>query len=212
MLSLVLAQCFVISDPTPGWKQVTLPADAPQLAAPDGYPQLRTDEPVTLVHDTGAVLRSTRRSSLGTFEFELALPANARALRVQFSRPLESARVDVVLEGPRGRMAVLSDKRVAGNALTVAVSLPDATTATVAVHSHLRSAPTLEQAEAESVMMPGHAAALPPQLTLKHSLYVLKPAGPLVLCQRPGQPLRLDARSLLTVGDVASVALTREPS
>lgn len=210
MLALVLAQCFVIGDGTPGWKQVTLPSDAPQLAADEGVPQFRPADPVIVVHDTEQVFRSTRTSSLGTHEFQFALPPNARTLRVEFARPLDGAKVDAVLEGPRGRMAVMDEKRTSGARLELLVSLPDASKATLSVHSHLRGAPTLQSAEVERELTPAHSPEFTPQLTVGHSLYVLKGPGPLTVCQRPGQALRVRARELRDA-QVTSALLTRQP-
>lgn len=209
ILAIVLAQCFVLEDATPGWKQVTLPADAPQLAAPDGYEQLRSGDPVTVTHDMETIFRNTWKSSPGKHEFEFTLPPGARTLTVQFSQPLYGAKVDVVMEGHRGRMAVLNEKRIEGDRLDLGVSLPDASKAMISVHSHLRGAPTLSFAEVQRVIVPNQSNELPAQFALGRSLFVLKGVGPLTLCQHPGQTLRINARSLLNPS-VTSAALTRE--
>lgn len=211
ILAIVLAQCFVLEDPTPGWKQVTLPAEAPQLAAPDGYEQFRSGDPVTVTHDMAAIFRNTWKSSPGKHEFEFMLPPGARTLTVRFSQPLYGAKVDVVMEGQRGRMAVLNEKRIEGNQLDLGVALPDASKVMISVHSHLRGAPTLSFAEVVRVIVPGQSADLPPQLTLGRSLYVLKAPGPLTLCQNPGQSLRINARSLVNPA-VTSAVLSRSKS
>lgn len=209
ILAIVLAQCFVLEDPTPGWKQVTLPADAPQLAAPEGYEQFRSGDPVTMTHDLEAIFRSTWKSSPGKHEFEFTLPPGARTLTVQFAQPLYGAKVDAVLEGHRGRMAVLNEKRIEGDRLELAVALPDASTARLSVHSHLRGAPTLSFAEVQRVIMPNQSPDVPAQFALARSLFVLKGPGPLTLCQRPGQSLRINARSLLNPSVTAGL-LTRQ--
>lgn len=196
ILALVLSQCFVLEDPTPGWKQVTLPADAPQLAAPDDYEQLRSEDPVTVTHDMEAIFGGTWKSSPGKHEFEFRLPPGARTLTVQFSQPLYGAKVDVVLEGQRGRMAVLNEKRIEGPRLELGVVLPDASKAMISVHSHLRGAPTLSFAEAQRVIVPNQSPDAPAQFALGKSLFVRKGPGPLTLCQQPDQRLRISARSL----------------
>lgn len=211
ILAIVLSQCFVLEDPTPGWKQVTLPADAPQLAAPDGYEQFRSGDPVTVTHDMAAIFRNTWKSSPGKHEFEFTLPPGARTLTVQFSQPLSGAKVDVVLEGNRGRMAVLNEKRIEGDRLELGIALPDASRAMISVHSHLRGAPTLSLAEVERVIVPNQSADVPAQFALGRSLFVLKATGPLTLCQHPGQPLRINARSLLDPA-VTSALVTRTKS
>lgn len=211
ILALVLSQCFVLEDPTPGWKQVTLPAEAPQLAAPDGYEQLRSGDAVIVTHDLESIFRSTWKSSPGKHEFEFALPPGARTLTVRFSQPLHGAKVDVVLEGHRGRMAVLNEKRIEGDRLDLGVALPDASKALISVHSHLRGEPSLSFAEVERVIVPGQSPDVPAQFALGRSLFVLKAAGPLTLCQQPGQSLRINARSLLNPAVTAAV-VTRQKS
>ncbi|MBL8935329.1 MAG: hypothetical protein JNM69_12305 [Archangium sp.] len=210
ILAIVLAQCFVLEDPTPGWKQVTLPAEAPQLAAPEGYEQFRSGDPLVMTHDLESIFRNTWKSSPGKHEFEFGLAPGARTLTVQFTQPLYGAKVDVVLEGRRGRMAVMNEKRIEGDRLELGIALPEATTARVSVHSHLRGAPTLSFAEVESVSRP-RAIDLPAQFTLGRSLFVLKGSGPLTLCQRPAQQLRINARSLLEP-TVTSALITRTKS
>lgn len=203
----VLAQCFVIDDATPGWKQITLPASAPQLAAPDAYDQFRTGELAIIRHELPEVLRSSYRSAMGRQTFDLALPPDSRSVTMRFGRPLDGAKVDVVLEGNRGRMALLDERRTSGSELVWKVALPDANRAIVTVHYHLRDTPTLDAATVERHVTPLQAADFPPQLKLENSLYVFNPGGPITLCQRPGQPMVLAATSLQQ-SRVRSVALT----
>lgn len=196
LAAMVLAQCFVMTDPTPGWKQITLPSSAPQLAAPEGYEQFRTSDTVVVTHELTEVLRSAHRAAPGRNAFDFTLPPHSTTVTLRFARSLDSAKVDAVVEGPRGRQTLLDGRRVSGASLSLPVSLPDAARAVVTVHHHLRDAPVLESATVERRVVPLGAGDFPPQLRLDNSLYLRSPGGPITVCQRPRQPLRMTSRAL----------------
>jgi hypothetical protein len=206
LAALVLAQCFVVSDPAPGWKQVALPATAPHLAGPVELQQFRSAGVATVTHEVTEVLRAAWRAGAGRHAFEFTLPQGATTLSLRFAQPLDSAKVDAVVDGPRGRQVLLDERRVNGALLVLRVPLPDATRALVTVHSHLRGAPSLEAATVERAVTPRHAPDFPEQLRVDNSLYVLSAGGPLTLCERPGQAMTVAAASLQA--PVRAVALT----
>lgn len=194
--ALVLAQCFLVEDASPGWKQIALPELAPQLAAAEAFEQYRSQEPVLVTWDQADVLRVAGPAGLGKVVVEVSVPRAARAIIVSFARPLDGAKVDAVLEGPRGRIALLDEKRVAGRELSLRPSLPDANRLTVTVHHHLRSAPVLERVAVEQLIVPTRSPELEAAMKAPGSLYVRSPGGPLTLCQRPGQLLVVSKRVL----------------
>lgn len=194
IVALVLSQCFVLSDPTPGWKHVALPVNAPDLAAPDDVDQFRTDDVVTVLQDQ--LMRRTYRASLGRQTFEIDLPPGTRTMALRFAKPLDGAKIDAVIEGPRGRVTLLDERRASGLVLSLPIPNVEATLATVTVHHHLRDVPWLETASLEREVVPRHSAEFPAQLKLENALYVLSAGRPMTLCERKNQPLRLHARSL----------------
>ncbi|MDP1917908.1 MAG: hypothetical protein Q8L14_16810 [Myxococcales bacterium] len=206
LVSLVLAQCFVMNDPTPGWKQITLPSNAPQLAAPDGYEQFRTADTATVTHELTDVLRNSYRSGMGRQTFDFALPTGTKTVTLRFSQPLHSAKVDAVVEGYRGRMSLLDERRMSGSELVMPIPLPEANRAIVTVHYHLRDVPNLDAATVDRQVVPLSASDFPEKLRLENSFYVLSSGGPLELCQRPAQPMSLSAAALQK--PVRSAALT----
>jgi hypothetical protein len=206
LAALVLAQCFVLNDPSPGWKQVALPAGAPHLAAPAGVQQFRTSGPATVTHEVTEVLRSAWRSGVGRHSFDFSLPPGTKTLTLRFARPLDSAKVDAIAEGPRGQLVLLDERRSTGAVLALPVPLPDASRAVVTVHSHLRGAPSLEAATAERTVTPLQAPDFPEQLRLDNSLYLLSQGGPVTLCERPGQAMVVSAAALRAPVRAASLA------
>lgn len=209
LAALVLAQCFVVNDASPGWKQVALPASAPHLAAPEGVEQFRTTDPATLTYELADTLRTSSQSGLGRQTFEFGLPRDTRTLTVRFGRALDSAKVDVVVEGPRGRQVLLDERRVSGAVLALAVPLPEANRALVTVHTHLRGAVALDSATVERAVRPQSTVEFPERLRLENSLYVLSRGEPLTLCERPSQPMVVSASALQT--PVRAVSVTPLP-
>lgn len=205
LAAVVLAQCFVVNDPSPGWKQVALPAAAPHLAGPKDFQQFRTSEPVRVTHELPQLLLSSNRERPGVHLFEFALPADGTTLRLRFAKPLDSAKVDATLEGPRGRMALFEERRVTGAVLELPLSLPDANRAWVRIHTHLRGAPTLEAATLERTVHPLQSNEFPGQLKLENALYVLSRGGPFSVCERPGQSMKVTVQALR--GPVVSVSM-----
>jgi hypothetical protein len=206
LVALVLAQCFVMNDATPGWKQIALPANAPHLAAPEGSEQFRTTDLATVTHALTDVLRNSYRSGIGRQTFDFALPPNTKTVTLRFARSLDAAKVDAVVEGSRGRMSVFDERRMSGAALVLPVPLPDANRAILTVHHHLRDTPSLEAATVERNVAPLQTNDFPEKLKLENSLYVLSAGGPIELCERPGQPMSLSAAALQR--PVRSVALS----
>lgn len=195
-LSLVAAQCVTIGDESPGWKQVALPSNRPALAAPPVYEQFRSNELAVVTSTTSELFRSSSHAGPGRFRFEFSVPPGARSFTVKFDRPLDGAKVDAVLDGPRGSLTLLDEKRFGGNELTLATGLPDATRLIVTVHHHLRDAPVLSIAEATSHLTPAQSELFPEPFRTENALFVLSTGGPISLCDRPGQPMVVAARSL----------------
>lgn len=196
VVTALLAQCFLLEDESPGWKQITLPPEAPQLAAPGGTEQFRSGDLAVVTLVTGDLLVASPGPRLGRSAFEFSLPAGAAGLSLRFARPLDGAKVDAVVDGYRGRQVLLDERRVGGRSLALPLASPDATRVVVTVHAHLREAPTLEAATAERHVIPSQAPEFPAQLRLANSLYVRSRGEPLELCQRPGQRLEVAAASL----------------
>lgn len=211
LVALVLSQCFVLNDPTPGWKQITLPSNAPQLAAPETYEQFRASDSVVVTHELTDVLRSSYRSAMGRQTFDFALPPGTKTITLRFARPLDSAKVDAVVEGYRGRQSLLDERRLSGSELVLQVPLPDANRAIVTVHYHLRDAPNLDAATVERHVVPLTSTDFPAQLKLENSLYVKTFGGPVTLCQRPLQTMGVTTRALQSPAvRSASVTLAKD--
>lgn len=191
IIALILAQCFTVDGAKPGWNEIAVPPDVPQLAAFEAD-QFRVGETALVTHDVSQVLRHASKSGVGKFVVEASLPPGARSVTVRFAQPLDGAKVDAVLEGPRGRVAVLDEKRIATSEVTVRVTLPDANRFVLTVHHHLRSAPSLESLDVEQLTVPTLEGVTSPPGTL----FVYDPGGPLTLCNRPGVPLTVTARRL----------------
>jgi hypothetical protein len=192
--ALILAQCFVVDDGAPGWNELALPPEAPQLVAVGVSDQFRAGEPALVTHDLAQVLRRAYKAGVGKFVVEVALPTGARSVTARFARPLHGAKVDAVLEGSRGRMAVLDEKRQPTAEVNVRVSLPDADRLVLTVHHHLRAEPSLESLDVEQLMVPALAGAKSPPGA--RALFVYNPGGPLTLCNRPGEMMTVTARRL----------------
>lgn len=192
--ALVLAQCFVTADESPGWKQIALPPEAPQLAAPEAYEQFRGHEPAIVTWNTAQLVLSARETGLGKVTVEAAIPANARSATVRFVQPLRGAKVDAALVGDFGRISVHDQRRFAGSEVDVRIALPQPQRLVLTVHHHLRPEPTLELIRVEALVVPGRAFST--ERRTERALYVLNPGGPITLCNRPGQAMRVYVTSL----------------
>ncbi len=189
--ALILAQCFTVDGAKPGWNEIVVPPDVPQLAA-FGADQFRAGETALVTHDVSQVLRHASKSGVGKFVVEASLPRGAQAVSVRFAQPLDGAKVDAVLEGSRGRVAVLDEKRLATAEVNVRVTLPDADRLVLTVHHHLRSAPALQSLDVEQLTVP----VLEGVKSSPGTLFVYDAGGPLTLCNRPGVQLTVAARRL----------------
>jgi hypothetical protein len=192
--------CFV-AEAGSGWRRVPLPAEAPELAAPDGVEQFRSDEPA-IVWDTPEVGSRGRRvsgSSLFSFTSE-----GEEALALEFVQPLGGARVDAVLDDIG--QPLMSGKRVAGRTLRLEWAIPGDHVVRVRVHNHLRTEPVVQSLRrGHRVRVRGPTA----EYRMPGSLYFRSRGEPLTLCPAPGRTLDVAAESL--AGTVEPVRLTPRP-
>ncbi|MBL8954097.1 MAG: hypothetical protein JNK82_25195 [Myxococcaceae bacterium] len=189
--------CFVPRDATPGWKQVTLPANAPALAAPEGVPQFRSGQDVEVVDVHPGLWLSGSHYSPGLTRFTLKPGDGACSLSVVFKERLRGAKVDVEAWGPGGNMTLVHEERVAGTKLEVGWGNPGVREVYVTVHDHLRDAPVLQEWSSRCVV---NASSLPVSdaYRLRGSLYYLQPAQNVVvpLCNKPEVHMRVYAGQL----------------
>ena len=185
------APCFVATDATPGWKHVTLPFDAYGLAAPDGVDQFRSNESVTLVEDHSSVYLTGWNDGAGVTAFEFQLGDGGKSVDIEFTEPLQGAKVDVTARGQLGWMSLMREQRQAGSRLTLTWGDNSVQTVKVRVHHHLRRDPVL--AGWHSVRrVPSARMSMSDAFRLERSLYYRQPPGPaVVLCHDPGRELTL---------------------
>lgn len=188
--------CFVATDASPGWKQVTLPEGAPALAADEGVPQFRPGEPVQVVDERTGLYLPGRDDGPGVTAFDFPLGAGARTLELHFAEALRGAKVDVTASGELGSMALLREQRVGGADLVLALGDNDVRAATVRVHHHLRRQPVLLGYRAVRRVAVSELR-VSPAMQLPRSLYYRQPPGPAVtLCQDAGRALTLAPSSV----------------
>jgi hypothetical protein len=87
--------------------------------------------------------------------YRVALPPvcpalSASTLKLRFAAPLNGAKVDAVVEGPRQRVTVLDGKRVGGDTIAVPLAPGTLDTVDVRVHRRLRAPPIVRAAVIES--------------------------------------------------------------
>ncbi len=200
--------CFVPKDASPGWKQVTLPANAPALAAPEGVPQFRTDQPVEVVDHHPGVFLAGSHYTPGLTRFTLVPAEGACTLEVVFRDRLRGAKVDVEAWGPAGTMSLLHEERVPGTRLEVRWGDPGVREVYVTVHDHLRDSPVLAQWTSTCTV---NASSLPVSdaYRLRRSLYYLQPSmHELVpLCNKPEVRMRVSSNNLPGTALPTSVAV-----
>lgn len=214
VLSLFLAAepagpCFEATDASPGWKQVTLPDDARELAAPEGIEQLRAGVSVTVVDDKSGLYLAGRSDGLGVTTFDFPFGDGGRALELRFVDPLRGAKVDVTAYGDDGPMALMREERIGGAAVTLSWGDNDVRSVTVRVHEHLRKAPVL-YAYKSTRRVPLEKLRVSSAFHLSRSLYYRQPAGPAVLlCEAAGRTLVLKPESLASMELPVPVVLKR---
>lgn len=181
--------CYVATDSSPGWKQVTLAAGAEKLAAPEGVEQFRADEPVRIIENKSGLFLRGRSEGMGVTGFEFTLGEGARSLEIRFNESLRGAKVDVIASGAFGDMSLMQEQRIGASSLSLAWGMNDVRWVKVRVHDHLRKEPVLDgwtSVRVVAVEQLNASAAF----RLKHSLYYLQPNGPAVtLCSAPEREL-----------------------
>lgn len=185
--------CFVPADPSPGWKLVVLPENAPALAAPEGVDQFRPHEPARVLQSDSSLYSGSRESLPGRLELDFALPPDSRRLELEFLEPLQGAKVDATLYAGNRVLPLVRDKRLAGEALELEWDVPDVTSLEVSVHYHLRGKPALRRWRVVRQAVLASDASVPPAFKLGRALYYRQPADRRVeLCQAPERKLELD--------------------
>jgi hypothetical protein len=188
LVALTAAPCFLADDPSPGWKQVILPNDAPSLAAPAAVEQFRSEGMVTIVDERAEIFLAGERTWAGPVVFDLELGAGGRSLEVQFVQPLRGAKVDVTARGPSGTMTLLREQRVGADTLKLTWGTNEVERVSIRVHSHLRKEPIVRSLTSVRVR-PASSLPLASGFTHERSLFYLQPAGPRVmLCDDARQP------------------------
>lgn len=189
-------RCFSPADARPGWKQVSLPPDAPALAAEGGIEQFRVGEPV-VVHERHPDAMLSGYEHFGRTSFTLSPRAGACVLDLEFAAPLRGAKVDVLAYGPfSSDKTLLCEKRQPGSKLSVRWGDDHITRVDIVVHDHARESPVLARWETHCT----HSAAQLPLSDAFHvggSLYYLQPPGPPVrLCHDPAVAMELNHETL----------------
>jgi hypothetical protein len=212
MVALLAApdtMCFFPRDPEPGWKVVTVPPEAPALAAPDGVDQFRPGDTVELLSDHPGVLLSGAQYHAGRTDFEVKPGEGACQLALTFAHSLRGAKVDVTAWTDNGTTILKREDHVPGASLQLAWGDIGVHSVYVTVHNHLRETPVLE---GWSSVCRIDAGKLPvsESFRLGRSLYYYQPRGPrVVLCNRPEAVLRVRAASLPAGGPPVVTALSR---
>ncbi len=174
--------CWVPDDAAPGWKQVTLPAGAPSLAAPPDIDQYRPGETALAWEE-----REAEPASWGLGgRAELALPLDGAGwdvVEVAFAARLGGAGVEARGLLPSGSYLVLPRTRI--HTATVRLEPADRRTTELllTVHHHLRAAPRPIGWRVGRWLRP---AGTPRTL-----VYRQPPGRPVVLCDAPGRMLEL---------------------
>lgn len=180
---LSAAPCFTVQDSKPGWKQVTLPDNAPQLAAPVGIEQFRSDDLVEIVDERDQVFLEGETMFPGKTSFEFPLGPGAKSLEVRLAHPLRGAKVDVLATSSEGSLRLMDEQRIGGDVISLTWGASDVSSVRVVFHEHLRQSPRVQgwkvvRLVSWTAVHPSDAFKLP------KSLYFRQPAGaPLVLCQ-----------------------------
>jgi hypothetical protein len=209
LLAAPEAMCFYPRDGEPGWKVVTVPPEAPALAAPDGVDQFRPGETVELLSDHPGLLLAGAQYHAGRTDFEVKPGDGACDVALTFVTPLRGAKVDVTAWTDNGTMILKREERVPGATLQLAWGDMSVHALYVTVHNHLREPPVLSGWSSACRLEAGRLP-VSESFRLGHSLYYLQPHGPrVVLCNRPEAVLRVRAASLPAGGPPGVTALSR---
>ncbi|MGA9523065.1 MAG: hypothetical protein WBV82_16470 [Myxococcaceae bacterium] len=201
--------CFHPDDQTAGWKVVSLPDEAPGLAAPPDLHQFRGGEPSLLWDSDARAYLGALRPGAGRRSFEFSLPSGTRRAEIEFAEDLRGAKVDAALN-VGGRLLPLADeRRISGRIVQLDWSYPDGATLQVVVHHHLRRDPIPTGWRFGRSIDLASATDTPAQFRRTRVLYFLHPGGRRIeLCHAPGQKLWTDRRVL--EGEVTQVGLIRQ--
>jgi hypothetical protein len=213
LMTLLLAApdalCFYPRDGEPGWKVVTVPPEAPALAAPDGVDQFRPGESVEVTSEHAGILISGARYHEGRTQFELKPGDGACHLDVTFAESLRGAKVDVTAWTDNGTTVLRREDRMPGATLQVAWGDIGVHGLYIDVHNHLRESPILESWRSVCRVDAGRLP-VSDAFRLGRSLYYYQPRGPRVmLCNRPDAVLKVRASSLPAGGPPIATALSR---
>lgn len=179
--------CFTPSDQTAGWKRVSLPDEAPALAAPTDLEQFRSGEPVLLLEQDPAVYLGVLHESPGRMTYRFRLPPESRRLELGFLEGLRGAKVDAMAYDGFHAFVLLDERRVEGAQLTLAWDMSGVNFVEVTVHHHLRSKPVVRTWQVARQLKARDEPSLSAAFRVPRSLYYLHPGGRRVdLCDVPG--------------------------
>lgn len=202
--------CFVPTDQTAGWKRVSLPDDAPALAAPQDLDQFRTGEPALVFEDDPASYVGATEPLPGRTTYTFRSPAGARRLELTFAEPLRSAKVDVAVFSAGRMYPLLKEKRITEASLALDWNVADVDYIEVTVHHHFRHTPSVQRWRVGRMVVVSTEPTVPDGFRTPRSLYYRHPGGRVVeLCHAPGQRLELERRVLAL--EPPNVMLRRQP-
>ena len=182
--------CFVPADQSAGWKRVDLPAEAPQLAAPEGISQFRSEQAVLVNDASRDLLTGATSLNLGSMTYTFTLPRGARRLEIEFDEPLRGAKVDASLRERWQTFPLWHERRVRENRVEVDLGNNAMPELELTVHHHLRGPPAVVRWKVTRTLVLD-ARDLPPRFLRRASLYFLHPGNTeVVLCQAPGASCR----------------------
>ncbi len=202
--------CFLPSDPSAGWKRVTLPDTAPALAAPEDVEQFRTGEPALAFEEDPRAYTGATEEHLGRMAYTFQVPRDARRLELGFLEPLRGAKVDVVAYAGSRAFPLLDEKRHAGSEVAAVWSMEGVDSVVVRIHRHFREKPVVRTWRVGRQVGPGAEGLVPEGLRMPRSLYFRHPGGRrLLLCEAPNRPLTFSLGRM--VESAREVTLTPAP-
>lgn len=207
------AACYTPAEQTVGWKRVSLPADAPTLAADLDISQLRAGEPVWLTEPWRFDGVGITRYHPGRTEYSFAVtPASRGSFELSFAQELAGAKVDVWANTNTGTLWLWHENRVAYNDISVRWNGPQVHWVVVRVHHHLRREPLVQRFRASREAQFTKESWLPSEFRTPRSLYYYQPAGrSLTLCDAPGRELSVEQQLLTQAGAPMPTAVKRAP-
>jgi hypothetical protein len=189
--------CFVPVDQSAGWKQVVLPADAPSLAAPDDIDQFRPYEAARVFDSDAWTFAGTDEPVPGRLDYRFRMAKGSQRLELEFLEPLRGAKVDIIAYSGGRELPLLRERRVAGQSLDTAWSVPDVDTVVVSVHHHFREKPVVARWKVTRQEVLANDPDVPASFKLGRSLYYRQPENRRIeLCQAPGRTLGLELKNL----------------